>query len=283
MMKKFVLFLLVFGLTAGCVPIKKFEELQAGYLAMSDGADVLVNHQPLFLAMGIRVLRDGDWPFLFARSRAWELGYPSDPTWQVSGVNTVGSFEGIGSGIPVMSRSGRLVAWATDGAGNPDRNYVRIFEIVGDIRRGDTDNDGLGNATDLDDDNDGTPDAQDAFPLDETETLDTDSDGIGNNADTDDDNDGVPDSADDLPLDATESVDTDGDGVGNNADTDDDNDGLSDLTETELGTDPLKRDTDGDGWSDEEEVDEGTDPLLATSQPELEGGLPIWLLYQATQ
>lgn len=31
MMKKFVLFLLVFGLTAGCVPIKKFEELQADY------------------------------------------------------------------------------------------------------------------------------------------------------------------------------------------------------------------------------------------------------------
>lgn len=30
-MKKFVLFLLVFGLAAGCVPIKKFEELQANY------------------------------------------------------------------------------------------------------------------------------------------------------------------------------------------------------------------------------------------------------------
>ena len=62
-----------------------------------------------------------------------------------------------------------------------------------------------------------------------------------------------------------------------------DNDGLTDTEEAELGTDPLTRDTDGDGWSDKEEVDEGTDPLLAASQPELEAGLPIWLLYQATQ
>ena len=36
----------------------------------------------------------------------------------------------------------------------------------------------------LDDDNDGVPDAQDAFPLDPAESVDTDGDGTGNNADT---------------------------------------------------------------------------------------------------
>lgn len=82
----------------------------------------------------------------------------------------------------------------------------------------DTDQDGIPNQLDPDDDNDGVPDTQDAFPLDRTEWLDTDGDGIGNNADPDDDNDGVPDVSDDLPLDPTESRDQDGDGVGDNRD-----------------------------------------------------------------
>ena len=71
------------------------------------------------------------------------------------------------------------------------------------------------------------PDVDDAFPLDATETLDSDQDGVGNNADLDDDNDNVADAGDAFPYDATESVDTDGDGVGNNADTDDDGDGVA--------------------------------------------------------
>lgn len=44
-----------------------------------------------------------------------------------------------------------------------------------------------------DSDGDGVPDSLDAFPTDPSETEDTDEDGIGNNADTDDDNDGMPD------------------------------------------------------------------------------------------
>ncbi len=65
--------------------------------------------------------------------------------------------------------------------------------------------------------------------------MDTDNDGIGNNKDTDDDNDGIADADDAFPLDNTESVDTDGDGIGNNADLDDDNDGYEDA----IDTDPL--------------------------------------------
>ena len=100
----------------------------------------------------------------------------------------------------------------------------------------------------------------------------------------DSDVDGVVDDSDNCPNIANaDQVNSDSDVAGNACDADDDNDGLTDTTEVELGTDPLKRDTDGDGWSDKEEVDEGTDPLLASSQPELSSGLPIWLLYQATQ
>jgi len=80
-----------------------------------------------------------------------------------------------------------------------------------------------------------------------------------------------------------DQLNSDSDSDGNACDADDDNDGLTDVTEADLGTDPLKRDTDGDGWSDKEELDEGTDPLQASSQPEVNSGLPIWLLYQATQ
>ena len=150
----------------------------------------------------------------------------------------------------------------------------------------DTDMDGDPNSTDPDDDGDGTTDANDAFPLDDSEDTDTDGDGTGDNADIDDDGDGysdimemaegtdpkdensVPldtdmdgdpnstdpdddgdgttDANDAFPLDDSEDIDTDGDGTGNNADTDDD----------------------GDGFSDQAEIDRGTDPLDATSFPQ---------------
>ncbi len=47
----------------------------------------------------------------------------------------------------------------------------------------DTDNDGILNVLDLDDDNDGVPDTTDAFPRDANESVDSDSDGVGDNAD----------------------------------------------------------------------------------------------------
>ena len=91
-------------------------------------------------------------------------------------------------------------------------------------------------------------------------------------ADTDDDNDGVADTADAFPLISLNGrTDTDGDGrpdecnadclaAGMSADTDDDN----------------------DGYSDSDEIDEGTDPRDSSDYP-LPSGLPIWLLYEASQ
>ena len=123
----------------------------------------------------------------------------------------------------------------------------------------DTDNDGIGDNADTDDDNDNVDDTADAFPLNASETIDTDSDGIGNNADEDDDNDGVDDAFDDFPLDETEFTDTDSDGIGNNADPDDDNDQIDDTVDA-FPLDPNESlDTDGDGIGNNTDEDDDGD------------------------
>jgi hypothetical protein len=131
----------------------------------------------------------------------------------------------------------------------------------------DIDRDGVPNNLDADDDNDGVPDVEDAFPLDPEEWEDKDSDWIGDNLDADDDADGIGDDQnkngipdyeeldidgdgfdraksvpwDAFPLDQNEWRDTDGDGVGDNVDDDDDNDGFDDQQELRKGTDPLDK------------------------------------------
>ncbi|AOW76582.1 hypothetical protein A3Q34_06740 [Colwellia sp. PAMC 20917] len=119
----------------------------------------------------------------------------------------------------------------------------------------DTDSDGQadtgGLAPDSDDDNDGVRDAEDAFPIDATESNDLDNDTIGDNTDTDIDGDGVDNKEDLFPRNASETIDTDGDGIGNNADTDDDGDNLLDEQEVIIGTNPLDSDTDDDGVFDD--------------------------------
>ena len=83
---------------------------------------------------------------------------------------------------------------------------------------------------------------------------DTDNDGVGDLTDLDDDNDGVLDGADSHPLDPTRSRDSDGDGIDDSIDSDDDNDGLYDFAEKDLGTNPLKYDTDSDGVGDKQDA-----------------------------
>lgn len=117
-------------------------------------------------------------------------------------------------------------------------------------------------------DDDGTPDAQDAFPNDPTETTDSDQDGVGDNADAfpedpsetaDSDRDGTGDNADAFPQDPTETTDSDGDGVGDNADAfpqdptetvDSDGDGVGDNADAFPQDPNLSADTDQDGVGD---------------------------------
>jgi hypothetical protein len=100
---------------------------------------------------------------------------------------------------------------------------------------GDTDSDGVPNYRDLDSDNDGIPD--------ELERFDSDGDGTDDYVDLDSDNDGIPDSVESngLPL-----IDTDGDGLFDHVDPDSDNDGISDLAEGQTSS----IDTDNDGIDD---------------------------------
>lgn len=129
----------------------------------------------------------------------------------------------------------------------------------------DADGDAVPNDEDADDDNDGVPDARDAFPLEREEWADADHDRIGDNLDADVDGDGVADDRngngipdneeadldgdgvptagavpwDAFPRDPKEWRDTDGDGIGDGADEDDDGDGCTDRRERRAGTDPL--------------------------------------------
>ena len=100
----------------------------------------------------------------------------------------------------------------------------------------DLDGDSLCDLVDVDDDNDGVSDENDAFPLNGTEWIDTDGDGFGDNADVDDDGDGWIDSMEDsCQTDSTSS---------NDVPDDIDGDGECDY---------IDEDDDGDGWKDEEE------------------------------
>jgi hypothetical protein len=77
--------------------------------------------------------------------------------------------------------------------------------------------------------------------------------------DSDDDNDGTSDAIDRFPLDPTESMDSDGDGTGDNSDEDDDDDGWTDTSEAECLTNPyssssVPADADEDGVCDHLEI-----------------------------
>ena len=139
------------------------------------------------------------------------------------------------------------------------------------LERLDTDNDGICDGPDLDADGDGEPDITDAFPFDLTEQFDFDGDGLGDNSDADIDGDGSTNVNDAFDFDASEYLDTDGDGIGNNADLDDDGDvatgGLPDATDA-FPLDPTEwLDTDGDGIGNNADADDDDDGIIDGSDP----------------
>ena len=109
-------------------------------------------------------------------------GWNGRGAWEQRGSDIDGEAAGDQSGFAVsLSSDGRVVAIganANDDSGDL-AGHVRLYAVGG----------------------------FDVFPEDRNESVDTDQDGIGNNADTDDDGDGVLDRDDAFPLDPSRSVD----------------------------------------------------------------------------
>ena len=158
----------------------------------------------------------------------------------------------------------------------------------------DTDDDGIGNNADLDDDNDGWSDYDEincsyegnSYLTENPQSIpkDTDGDGICEFLDYDDDNDGWSDEEENTcayvagwigessrTVDSSDyPLDTDGDGLCNPIDEDDDNDGR--LDENDIFPLNLNEwsDNDNDGIGDNEDLDDDNDIL--TDKSEIENG-----------
>ena len=158
-------------------------------------------------------------------------------------------------------------------------------DAVIDARDLDSDNDGIGDATEggADVDGDELPDFRDVdadgdgiFDVDESGQGDVDADDDGAIDGGDADGDGIPDGGDGMPGfgGAMQGVDTDGDGAIDARDTDADGDGVLDRDEAgPAPEDPV--DTDGDGDRDFQDLDsdddatgDGTDNCRLIANPD---------------
>lgn len=157
------------------------------------------------------------------------------------------------------------------------------YQYGSDPSVADTDLDGLSNATDTDDDNDGLTDAEEAELGTNPLLTDSDSDGMPDgweaqyglnplldDASSDSDSDTVTNIDEFTRGSDPSSTDTDNDGLENAVDEDDDNDGLTDVEEAELGTNPLSTDSDSDGMLDNWEVQYGLNPTLDDASDDLD-------------
>ena len=173
----------------------------------------------------------------------------------------------------------------SDGDGIPDSEDNCIDDPNPD--QTDTDQDGLGDVCDEDDDNDGYSDIDDCDPLDSSINpdasevcnglddncngeidegfADTDSDGLADCVDTDDDQDGVFDSTDNCPLISNpDQTDSDQDGIGDacDNDTDSDGDGIPDSSDNCINDyNPDQLDNDQDRIGDICDTDDDNDGI----------------------
>ncbi|WP_298782176.1 tandem-95 repeat protein, partial [uncultured Polaribacter sp.] len=147
----------------------------------------------------------------------------------------------------------------TDDDGDGIETVDEDVDSDGDPTNDDTDGDGIPNYLDTDDDGDGVDTADEDVDQDGDSTNDdTDGDGIPNYLDTDDDGDGVDTADEDVDSDGdSTNDDTDGDGTPNYLDTDDDGDGIDTVDEDNNNNGDLSDDdSDGDGIPDYLDTDD---------------------------
>ncbi|MFT4623479.1 MAG: hypothetical protein ACI8PZ_002135 [Myxococcota bacterium] len=187
-----------------------------------------------------------------------EVALGTDPT------NRDSDFDGVNDGVEVVDVDAPL---DTDGDGiidaldpdDDDDGFLSLDELGVD-----RDGDGVPDRLDPDDDGDGVPTADEDLNRDgDPFTDDTDRDGIPNARDFDDDGDGVLSRDEDLDGDGDpRNDDSDGDFLPDYLDADDDGDGIPTRDEDTNGNgDPSDDDTDGDGLPDYLDPDSDDDGL----------------------
>jgi hypothetical protein len=185
--------------------------------------------------------------------------HPGFSVTQVRNELTATAKDVLPAGFDFRTGYGRISLDADgDGLNHDEDNCT----LVANIDQLDTDSDGMGNACDPDDDNDGLSDSLEASIGTDPLVVDTDNDGLTDYAEVawDGDDSSYLPGSDLNPL---------------TADTD--NDGLTDYQEVVwdgnasylpgFDPNPLVADTDGDGFKDGMEHTAGYDPLLDTSFP----------------
>ncbi|WP_405379751.1 gliding motility-associated C-terminal domain-containing protein [Maribacter sp. LLG6340-A2] len=183
--------------------------------------------------------------------------------------------DGIPDNVEAQLTSSYTAPTVADGDGD---GLADVYEGTGDqgLSPIDTDTDGIADYLDLDTDNDGKPDTEEAGFTVAANNNDADGDGLLDGYDdvntsggafdsNDDQNNGASDLPNDDVINTTEvdyredvTDDNDADGIPDSVDLDDDNDGILDTEESTIGVDP-SADTDGDGALNYLDTDFGVD------------------------